>query len=210
MGKRGGSSGKPSAGGSKAIDAGPDYITDTDWMTWAEDPEPFQAVLNGEPIPRKSQADGHTYSQEEISRIEKVAPMIQETALTNTVSDAVLYRGESFDSLLEAKRKYKIGKTVTNDKLTSYTRKKNIASDYAESGTYMDSSRVKVVVKNTSRKGRSVGTMTDPFGIGGSDEIITPKGLKSKVVSSRYDKKSNTLFVEMTNNASPKKKVKSK
>ena len=192
--------------GKRGASSGLNTITDKDWMDWAEDPEPFQSALNGEAMPRISSADGHEYTEKQKQRMKRVAFMIQELAETSTVDDATLYRGESFDSLLEARRKYKVGATITNDKLTSYTRKKSIADDYAESGRYFDSSKVKVVVSNTSKYGKSVGTMTDPFGIGGSDEIITPKGLKSKVKSTTYDKKTNTLFVELTNNAKPKKK----
>lgn len=205
MGGRGGPS-NMSGGGTNKEAAGTQAfngVTSDDWFDWAADPEPYQAALNGEKIPEISQADGHRYTDEEIARVKLVAPAIQEAASTNTVSDTTLYRGEMYDSLLEARRKYKIGATVTNDKLTSYARKQSIAEGYA-SGSGEDG--VKVVISNTSNKGRSVGIMTDPFGIGGSDEIISPKGLKSKVKSTRYDSSTNTLYVNMTNNAVPKKR----
>lgn len=177
-------------------------ITDVDWMNWAEDPTPFQAAINGEPMPNISMADGHRYTEQELDRARKVAPMIQSKAESGTVNEDTLYRGEVFDSLLEARRKYKVGATITNDKLTSYTRRKNTAVEYASSS----GEGVKVVIQNTSTRGRSVGVMTDPFGIGGSDEVISPKGLKSKVKSTKFDRKTDTLYVYLENSAKPKNK----
>ena len=182
-------------------------MTDIDWMNWAEDPEIFQAALNGEKKPQHSQADGHTYSKEEWERAKKVAPEIQRLAEQGTVNQETLYRGESFESLLEAKRVYKIGKTITNNKLTSYAVNEDIAKSYAEGSIdFMGKDAVKVVVSNTNLSGKSVGVMPDPLGAGGSNEIVTPKGMKSYVKNTHYDKKSNTLYVELGNNAKPKRR----
>ena len=202
-GARGGASG----GGAKQVE-----ITDNDWMDWAADPEPFQAALNGEKMPNVSQADGHTYTKEEKKRMKEVAQEMQLQAESSIVSENTLFRGESYNSLAEAKAKYKVGKSITNDKLTSYATESDIATMYA--GASMDfagSKAVKVVITNTNvsnKVGGSVGIHTDPFAIGGSAEVVTPKGLKSKVVGSSYDKESNTLFVRMENSATPKKRSK--
>lgn len=182
-------------------------ITDTDWMNWAEDPEIFQAALNGEKKPQLSQSDGHTYSKAEWERAKKVASEIQRLSEQNTVAYETLYRGESFESLLEARRKYKIGKTITNDKLTSYATNVGIAKTYAGSNIdFMGKDAVKVVIANTNLSGRSVGVMTDPLGAGGSNEIITPKGMKSYVKNTRYEQRTNTLYVELGNSAKPRRK----
>lgn len=200
--------GRGSSGGSQSFSG----ITDTDWMNWAEDPEIFQAALNGTKKPTHSQADGHTYTQKEWNRAKKVAPEIQHLSESGEVSENTLFRGESFESLLEARRVYKIGATITNKKLTSYTTNPDIATAYAEGSIdFMGKNAVKVVVTNTnvnnSMRG-SVGIKTDPFRIGGSAEVITPKGLKSKVVSTSFDKESKTLFVRMENTAKPKRRKK--
>ena len=185
-------------------------VTEDDWFDWAADPEPYKSVIRGQKQPTISQADGHKYTQEELDRAKKIAPKIQELAEATTVEDHTLYRGESYDSLLEAKRKYRIGKTITNDTLTSYTRKSHIAEGYASGNIeFMEKGAVGVVITNTNVNNKvsgSVGTMTNPLGAGGSDEIVTPKGMKSKVVSTHYDKDSNILYVTLQNRAAPKKK----
>lgn len=184
-------------------------ITEDDWFDWAEDPEIFQAALNGEKKPTVSQADGHEYTKEEWERAKQVAPEMQRMAEEGTVDHETLYRGESFESLLEARRKYKIGKTITNDKLTSYAVKVGIARDYAGANIdLMGEDAVKVVIANTNIHGKSVGVMTDPFGAGGSYEIVTPKGMKSYVKNTSYDKDTKTLYVELGSGAKPKKKRK--
>ena len=182
-------------------------ITDTDWMNWAEDPEIFQAALNGEKKPAVSQADGHSYTQKEWERAKKVAPEIQRMAEEGTVNHETLYRGESFDSLKEAQRAYKVGKTITNTKLTSYATNVGVAKEYAGASIdFMPKGAVKVVISNTNLSGKSVGVMTDPLGVGGSNEVITPKGMKSYVKNTRYDKKTNTLYVELGSSAKPRRK----
>ena len=206
MGGRG-SAGARNGGGGKQVD-----ITDNDWMDWAADPEPFQAALNGEKMPSVSQADGHTYTKEEKKRIKEVAQEMQLQSESSVISENTLFRGESYDSLAEAKAKYKIGRTITNDKLTSYATESDVATMYAGANIdFAGSKAVKVVITNTNvsnKVGGSVGIHTDPFAMGGSAEVITPKGLKSKVVSSSYDKESNTLFVAMQNTVIPKKRTK--
>ena len=131
---------------------------------------------------------------------------------SSVISENTLFRGESYDSLAEAKAKYKIGRTITNDKLTSYATESDVATMYAGANIdFAGSKAVKVVITNTNvsnKVGGSVGIHTDPFAMGGSAEVITPKGLKSKVVSSSYDKESNTLFVAMQNTVIPKKRTK--
>lgn len=185
-------------------------ITDDDWMDWAADPELFQAALNGERKPEQSQADGHHYTQKEWERAKKVAPEIQRLAESTEVSEATLFRGESFDSLKEAKARYKIGSVITNTKLTSYTTNPDIATEYAGGNIdFMDKGAVKVVITNTNinRDMRGgVGIHTDPFGIGGSAEVITPKGMKSVVVDTSFDRSSQTLYVRMENRATPKRR----
>lgn len=205
-----GSSGSRNSGGSGG--AQQVEITEDDWMDWAADPEPFQATLNGEKMPEISQADGHTYTKEEKKRIKEVAQEIQLQAESSVTSENTLFRGESYDNLLEARRKYKVGKTITNDKLTSYATNQDIASDYAGANIdFVGPGAVKVVITNTNvnnKVGGSVGVHTDPFGIGGGAEVITPKGMKSKVISTSFDSDSSTLFVRMENKATPKKRVK--
>ena len=182
-------------------------ITSEDWMNWAEDPEIFQSALLGENMPSISNADGHRYTQAEKDRAKKVALEIQRLAEEGTVNQETLYRGESFESLAEAKKKYKIGKTITNNKLTSYATKEDIAEEYAGGSIeFMGEGAVKVIISNTNLDGVSVGVITDPFGIGGSDEVISPKGLKSYVMDTHYDNASNTLYVYLGNSAKPKKR----
>lgn len=194
MGGRGSSSGIT---GNKSVD-----INSSDWESWALDPEPFQAALNGEKMP--NYLAGDRLSDTDKNRIKLVAREMQNRAESEVVSNDTLFRGESYDSLEEAQRKYAVGKTITNNKLTSYATSSDIATEYASTG-----GKVKVVITNTNVNnsvGGSVGVMTNPLGFGGSSEVITPKGMKSKVFSSYYDKDSNTLYVGATNNTKPKKR----
>ena len=185
-------------------------VTEDDWMDWASDPEPFQAVISNEQMPEVSQADGHRYTKKELDRIRKVAPEIQRMAEEGVVDEHTLFRGESFDSLLEARRKYKIGKVITNDKMTSYAVNPDIAKSYAEGNIdFKGKDAVKVVITNTNinpKVSGFVGIRTDPLGAGGSNEIISPRGMKSKVVNTYFDENESTLYVRMETTASPKRR----
>lgn len=189
-------------GASSGMSGASQGINSSDWENWALDPEPYQAALNGEKI--SDYLAGNKLSNVDKNRIKLVAREIQNMAESEIVSNDTLFRGESYDSLREAQRKYAVGKTITNDKLTSYATSSDIATEYASTG-----GKVKVVITNTNVNNSvrgSVGVMTNPLGFGGSSEVITPKGMKSKVFSSYYDKDSNTLYVGATNNTKPKKR----
>ena len=181
-------------------------LTQSDWEDWAVDAQPYQAAIRGEDIPKYSSYDGHKYSKGELNRIREVATEIQRQALTSTVDTYTLFRGESYESLAEATKKYKIGATITNSSLTSYATDSDVATAYSEANIdIMGKKAVKVVITNVSQKGDSVGVVTNPLGVGGSSEVITPMGMKSKVTNTFYDKESNTLYVAMINNAVPSK-----
>ena len=174
-------------------------LSSNDWENWAMDPEPYQQALNGEPI--SDYLAGDKLSEEDKEHIREFAEEIQDRAETEVVPYDTLYRGESYDSLEEAQEKYAVGNLIVNDKLTSYATESDIATEYAESG-----GEIKVVITNTNVNNDfngSVGVMTDPLGAGGSSEVITAKGMESKVFSSYYDEESKTLFVGMTNNTEP-------
>lgn len=175
-------------------------INSDDWSNWAIDPEPYQQALNGEEI--SDYLGGEKLTKEEKERISKVAEEIQNRAETEVVPYDTLFRGESYSSLEEALEKYKEGSVIINEKLTSYATTSEIAKEYAESGE-----GINVIITNTNTQrdvGGSVGVMTDPLGAGGSEEVITAKGMESKVFSSYYDKEERTLYVGMTNDAEPK------
>lgn len=223
MGDSAGKSGARNGSGAKAqaveekseqqifVESLGDEITDYDWSTWAEDSWVYEAAVLGEKLPTRSAATGVPYEEYELERIKKIAPKIKEASETQTVkldgeNYSTLYRGEYAETLAEAKAKYKTGGTITNTQLTSYALKPHIAENYADG--YLennDGSGVKIVIKNTNTHGKSVGAVTDPFGAGGSYEAITPIGLKSKVKSTRFDKKTSTFYVELENSATPKK-----
>lgn len=177
----------------------PVEITPADWEDWAVDPEPYKAVISGEPVPNYSQ--GSKLTAEEKRRIESVALQMQERAETETVNFDTLYRGESYSTLKEAQEKYAVGNIVVNDTLTSYATSSDIAMEYAKQGE-----GVNVVITNTNIDNSFngfVGVMTDPLDVGGSEEVITAKGMESKVFSSYYDKDTNTLYVGMTTDSVP-------
>lgn len=188
-----------------------DKVTDTDWRMWAEDSEIFQAALNGGKLPKMSNA-GAIYSEAYKNRVKETAKKIQELAETTVVEESTLFRGESFDTLEEAMKKYKVGKTITNEKLTSYATLSEVAQGYAEgSFDFMDEGAVKVIITNTNINNKVpgfVGVYTDPLGAGKSAEVVTAKGMKSEVVSTFFDEESSTLYVRMENEATPKKKKK--
>jgi hypothetical protein len=184
-------------------------VTETDWRMWAEDSEIFQAAIKGEKLPNMNNA-GHIYSEVEKKRAQEAAKMIQELAETTVVEESTLFRGESFDTLEAAMKKYKVGKTITNDKLTSYATLSDVAQGYAEGSIeFMDKDAVKVIITNTNISNEVpgfVGVYTDPLGAGKSAEVIAAKGMKSEVVNTYFDEESSTLYVRMENNTTPKKK----
>lgn len=163
-------------------------ILSGDWELWAVDPEPFQdALLHGD---RSLNAGWGKVTEEEQERILDVSQQIQIEASTHKYKDVVTtYRGESYATKEEAEALYKSGSTVTNRKLTSNTTKKSIAEEYADMGD-----EVKVIQVITNRGGVR-GIMTDPMGIGGSDEIISPVGSSYKVTRTSWNENSSTLTV---------------
>lgn len=173
---------------------------------WSEDPSVYQALAD--PARKEKMIDTMLEeewydTEEEIQELVDVANKIRDLAETQTVTGVTtLYRGESFKSLAAAQAKYKVGAEISNTQLTSYATDKSVAQSYASMyGT------TAVVIKNVSKNGDFVGLRTQHYGEkpGEGVEVITPKNLTSKVVATRYDKATNTLFVDMENFETPKK-----
>lgn len=178
-------------------------ITSEDWDDWSQDPSFYQRAERGEDI--SEDLDEMGIYESDYDRIMSVSAEMQDRALNEILKGVkTLYRGESFRSLEEAQRKYAVGNTITNSQLTSYSTDKDLASNYAS----MYGSKVAVVITNTSKGGDFVGLRAQHSGerSGQDREIITARGFKSTVKSTRYDKKTNTLYVTMENSVRPRRK----
>lgn len=183
-------------------------VLDEDLSTaWSEDPELYQNLSDSERATnyiRQMKLDG--WEDDEIKEIQEVANTIRDLSETQVVKGVnTLYRGERFKSLADAERKYAVGKTVETTQLTSYAIDKDLATSYA---TMYGKSATAVIITNTNKAGNFVGVRTNHFGTGGDNEVITPKGLKSVVKSTRYDKKENILYVTMENTATSRRRKK--
>lgn len=201
MGGRGSGGGKRSGGGGGL----PKEIGIEDSQAWSEDPSLYQRLAD--PARREAALEeleedfGYTF--EEAKEYLSLAKDIHNKAESQTVKEATLYRGERFNSLSAAQAKYKVGAEVSTTQLTSYATNKETAKQYAS--LYGATS---VVITNTATTGKFVGVRTRHYGeaAGKGQEIIVPKGLTSTVKSTRYDKKTNTLYVTMENSAKPKRR----
>lgn len=197
FGGRGSGGGKVEEGMSKPLDE------DMSEM-WSEDPELYQALSDPARFEAKKNElleDG--WSQEEIDEFKGYADELRIKAESSMSGEATLYRGERFSSLEAAEAKYYVGAEITTSQLTSYSTNKQMASDYAD---YYGNNAPRVVISNTSTTGNFVGIRTNHTGSGADEETIVPKGVTSKVVSTRLDRANNVLYVEMENSAKPRRK----
>lgn len=203
FGGRGSGGGKGGGGGSSG-----QVLNQEDSQAWSEDPSIYQRLAD--PNRREAAIDElmeDGYTSEEVDELLSFANDIRNRAETQTVNNATLYRGERYNSLGEAQSRYKPGAEVSTTQLTSYSTDRNVAKAYSS----MYKNKVSVVITNNSTTGRSVGLRTQHYGesAGKGKEIIVPKGMKSTVKSTRYDKVTNTLYVTMENSATPKRRRRS-
>lgn len=167
-------------------------LNQNDWEQWAVDPEPYQEALLDGKVP--NYAGWGKISDDEKQRILEAAQQMQVDALTHKYNNVIeVYRGESFPSKEAAEQAYRQGATFTTNKLTSTATKRSIAEEYAEMGGGGDVKVVQVI----TNPGGVRGIMTDPMGIGGSDEIILPIGTTYKITGTTWDPDTNTLKVYM-------------
>lgn len=179
--------GRGASGGAGGSGGGFSYketdITEEDWYDWQLDPEPFQDALAYGTVPSYG-AEGKRLSREEQERIYNVAHQMQINSERTIFRDiTTVYRGESYDSLNEAMRRYKTGTTIKTNKLTSYTTSKSVASEYAGAGERA----IKVLHIVTNSKG------TVGLKVPNSNEIVSPKGLSYRVTSTDYNKSTGLL-----------------
>lgn len=177
-------------------------ITSEDWEEWSQDPSIFQRLERGEDLSEDFYEMYEEDWESEYSRVSNLAKAMQSRAESETVDTSTLYRGERFNSLEEAQRKYSVGNTVTLDRLTSYSKNESLAREYAT----MYNGKVAVVITNKSTKGNFVGVQTSHPGTRNDPEVLAPRGLSSKVTKTRYDRKTNTLYVTMENSIIPRRK----
>ena len=171
---------------------------------WSEQPDLYQALSDPERFEatkRQLMADG--WDEEDVKEFKGYADDLKNAAETGLSGQATLYRGERFNSMKEAQAKYHVGAEIITSQMTSYATEKSVAQNYAN---YYGKTPPKVVITNTSTTGNFVGVRTNHLGIGADEEAIVPKGVTSKVTSTRLDKASNTLYVTMENSAKPRRK----
>ena len=174
-------------------------IKEEDWENWAADPEPFQEYLIDNTEPRF--VSGQQLSPKEIEDTKKAAVEIQARAATNRMKDVKgAYRGESYNSVDDVLKVYKQNERYEADKLLSFGRDMDIAETYAG---YRGGGNVEVIINVTSPKGFN-GIMTDPLGVGGSDEFVSALGKSFKVTA--VDVKQDKVFVYLFDDAPVMKK----
>jgi 2'-5' RNA ligase len=175
--------------------AGGDYatsyagVTDSEWMDWAADPEPFKDALEGV---RPKYHLGDTLSDSDADQVMDAAQRIQQAALTHGVKEpGTLYRGESYATAAEVQAKYKYGNKVANPTLTSTATAQDIAMEYARSD---NAQAVPVVLRYQNPNGIR-GVQTAPMGVP-TNEVVLPKGDVYRVarVQTRAD---GTWLVDM-------------
>ena len=197
-----GRSGKGKSGGAttaKESKATVQELNPEESQMWSEDPSIYQRLADPKRMDSAAEElDDDGYSLEEIQEFQDLAFKIRDMAESQTVRGVTtLYRGEQFSTLAAAEAKYKVGSEVSTTQLTSYATDIDVAKAYSKQG----SPKVSVVVTNTSKRGDFAGVRLQHQGEkpGQGVEVITPKGLKSRVKSTKFDKSTNTLFVEMEN-----------
>lgn len=199
MGGRGSSDDRGSTASSRLLDQETSEA-------WSEDPALYQALSDPERAEsRISQMKQDGWEDDEIKEIQEMAVNIRDLSETQVVRGvSTLYRGERFDSLAQAQRKYTVGNSIETSQLTSYADNEELAKEYAT----IYSNKVAVIIKNTNKSGDFVGVRLNHSGYDKNTdpEVITPKGLKSTVKSTRFDKSTNTLYVTMENTATPRRK----
>ena len=203
----GGGKNKGGGGGSALSKEETQLLNSTEvWESWREDPMMYQALADPnrkESMIAQLREDG--YYPDEIAEQVEMANFFKTASETQTVSGVnTLYRGERPASMAEAQAKYKVGAEITTSQITSYSADKNVAESY---GRYYGGNRPAVIIKNTNTVGDFVGTKTITNGRSlTADEVLVPKGMTSRVVATRLDAKTNTLYVTMENSAKPRKR----
>lgn len=205
FGGRGSGGGKGTGGGGSGKSS-PKEIGPEESSAWSEDPSLYQRLADPDRRKRaitEMREDG--YTEEEIQDFVGTANRLRDLSESQTIDQSTLYRGERFNSLQAAQAKYKVGAEISTTQLTSYATDKNTASSYAR---MYGKETTAVVITNTSTKGGFVGVRMQHYGEakGKGAEVIAPKGITSRVVSTRYNKSTNTLFVTMENSAVPTKR----
>lgn len=179
-------------------------FTEDEWQSWSEDPSVYQRLERGEDLTNDFEDWG---IEDEYEEYQDMAKRMQSEAESSQLKGlATLYRGERFNSLADAQRKYAEGKTITTTQLTSYSTSKTLAEDYAK---MYGNNKVAVVIENTNTNGSSVGLRANHYGYNQNNkdpEVVVPRGLESKVVGTRFDRATNTLYVKLSTNVKAKKK----
>lgn len=177
-------------------------ISTSDWDRWTEDPSIYQRIERGEDLSEDFYDMYEDDWENEYAEAKSLARTIQERAESSTVNTSTLYRGERFNSLQEAERKYSVGNQVTLNNLTSYSKDKAMATSYAT----MYGNKVAVVITNKATEGNFVALQTHHTGNVNDPEVIVARGFTSKVTSTKYDKSKNILYVTMANSVTPKRR----
>lgn len=192
--------GRNSGGGKSASNQSLDSES---WSAWSEDPSIYQMLSNPElATATREQMYEDGWEKADVDEMQELAERFRDLSESEVVQGVdTLYRGERFRSLEEAQRIYAVGKTITNNRLTSYSTDEALAKEYAR--MY---SGVAVVIKNTNTKGDFVGLRANHSGYkkGTDPEVLTQRGMKSRVVDTKFDKKTNTLYVTMQNSTTRK------
>ena len=177
-------------------------LTSEDWDDWTQDPTIYQRLERGEDISEEFYDTwGEDEWEEQYNRATQIARELQNQAESEVLNTSTLYRGERFNSLAEAQRKYAIGNVVTTDKLTSYAKNESLAREYAT--MY---GGVAVVITNKSTNGNFVAAQAHHSNTKNDPEVLVARGHQSKVTNTHYDAKTNTLYVELESKSIPKRR----
>ena len=181
-------------------------VSDSEWDDWTHYSEEINLAREGKLKDGTMSSMGERLAEGSVTEFKDIGERIQAAAEANyVVGNFAQFRGESFDTMAEAKAIYKHNAMITLNRLTGTTNDIGIATMYASGGggapgMLLNEGRVKVLLAFQQRGGLQ-GIQTAPLGVP-SNEIIFPKGAKFRVVGVRPAGK-NSLVVELYNKNEP-------
>ncbi len=163
-------------------------VHEDDWQTWAYDSDLVNDALAGNLKAGSLDSSGQEISDEDVEDYKRIGEAINAAASSNAIKQVTVYRGESFASDEEVTARYKSGKWIESDRLTSTATEEDAAAEYHSSDT---SGAAKVLVRYGNPNG-IVGIQTAPMGVP-SNEVVLPIGARYRV--SRVFKREDGVHV---------------
>lgn len=153
------------------------HLTEQHWNDWAYDAPSVVEAGHGRLKP-ESLVDGG--GPERVDEMAEAYWSIRDASEENVASVGTLWRGESYDSLAEVEAKYRSGKNVEFDEITSTSNDREVADTYANSGAPREErtggGRVPVILElgSSTQEHRGISTGGGFGDTGGTETILAP------------------------------------